>query len=142
MQHASDLDFDETGKHSDGHPTTMFYNVIALALFVITALEVAVLYPPLSLFGDYFKVILLVVLSVGKFIAVVAFFMHLYFDSLLLTFLFMTGMVIATGTVVALIHVMPEPTHLVKPKGKPAHHEPADHAFEHRMELWRMQRPG
>ncbi len=142
MQHASDLDFDETGKHGDGHPTVMFYNLIALALFVITALEVAVLYPPLSHAGQYFKVILLVILSVGKFIAVVAFFMHLYFESLILTFLFMIGMVIATGTVVALIHVMPEPPNPLQPKGKPAHKEPGDHAFQQRMDKWRMARLG
>ncbi len=129
MEHSSDLNFEEDSK-GHGHPSVLFYNFIAISLFVVTALEVAILYPPLSDMGEYLKVIVLVVLSLGKFAIVVAFFMHLFFDAPLLTFLFSMGMVIATGTVVALIHVMPAAEHPLTPLPKPA---PAAHvsAEEH-----------
>lgn len=108
--------------HEHGHfglSVNMFYTVVAVILFLVTVLEVALLYPPLNLLNGYLKVGMLVVLSVGKFIAVVAFFMHLYFDSPLCTFLFTMGMVMATGTVVALIHLFPPPKYLIKPtKGR------------------------
>jgi len=138
--HASDLSFEDDG-HGDGHghPSVLFYNIVAALLFLVTALEVAVLYPPLSDMGTYFRVILLVVLSIGKFAVVVAFFMHLFFDSPLMTFLFSAGMIVATGTVVVLIHVMPPPEHPLQPRGK--QHAaptatPSPHALEHRD--WRQ----
>lgn len=142
MQHASDLSFEEDSHKGGGHPSVLFYNIIAISLFVVTALEVAVLYPPLLYAGTYFRVILLVVLSVAKFAIVVAFFMHLFFDAPLLTFLFAIGMVIATGTVVALIHVMPAPEHPLTPRGKPKDHPPAietpaPHAYLERLDEWR-----
>lgn len=137
MQHASDNILDEHGGHG-GHPSTLFYNIIAVALFVITAIEVAILYPPLDQAGTYLKVITLVVLSLGKFCVVVAFFMHLFFDAPLLTFLFAMGMVIGVGTVVALIHVIPPPEHPLQPRPKEKVHEAkADHAFLDRMDRWR-----
>jgi cytochrome c oxidase subunit 4 len=137
MEHASDLLHEDDHKDGHGHPSVLFYNFIAISLFLITGLEVLVLYPPLMHFGDYFKIILLVVLSVGKFAVVVAFFMHLYFDAPILTFLFAIGMVIGTGTVVALIHVMPPAEHPLQPKGKETKIEAkADHAFLERMERW------
>lgn len=146
MQHASDLSFEEDSHKGHGHPSVLFYNIVALILFVVTALEVGVLYPPLLYAGTYFRVILLVVLSIAKFIVVVAFFMHLFFDAPLCTFLFAIGMVIATGTVVALIHVMPAAEHPLMPRGKPKHPpataSPAPHAFLERMDEWRRVRLG
>src|SRR5688572_1662835 len=87
----------------------VFYTVVAAILFLVTVAEVALLYPPLNLMNGYLKVGLLVVMSVAKFVAVVAFFMHLYFDSPICTFLFSVGMVMAVGTIVALIHLFPPP---------------------------------
>jgi cytochrome c oxidase subunit IV len=129
MEHAADLHLDDTGHGEHGHPSVLFYNIIAIALFVITFVEVAILYPPLVHFGDYFKVLILIVLSVIKFGVVVAFFMHLFFDASLLTFLFGMGLVIGGGTVVGLYNVMPAAEHPLQPRGKqhaPAH--PASHA--------------
>ena len=127
MQHASDLDFEHDGHHpkGGGHPSVLFYNVIAISLFVVTALEVAVLYPPLNEMSTQLKILILLVLSIGKFSIVVAFFMHLFFDAPLLTFLFGMGMVIGTGTVAALINVMPAAEHPLQPRGKPSHVEAA-----------------
>ncbi len=125
-QHASDLDFEHDDHHKGGgHPSVLFYNIIAISLFVVTALEVGVLYPPLNEISTQIKVLILLVLSVGKFAIVVAFFMHLFFDAPLLTFLFAIGMVIATGTVTVLINVMPAAEHPLQPRGKPAHVEAA-----------------
>lgn len=101
-----------------GLSVNMFYTVVAVILGLVTALEVALLYEPLNQLNGYLKVGILTVLSIGKFIAVVAFFMHLYFDSPLCTFLFSMGMVMAVGTVVALIHLFPPPKYLIKPKDK------------------------
>ena len=92
MQHASDLDFEHDHHKGDGHPSVLFYNIIAISLFVVTALEVAVLYPPLNEFSTQLKVLILLVLSV-----------------------------IGTGTVAALINVMPAAEHPLSPRGKPAH---------------------
>lgn len=86
MEHASDLSFEEDGaKGGHAHPSVLFYNMVAFSLFVVTALEVMVLYPPLNQLGDYFRVIMLVILALGKFAVVVAFFMHLFFDAPLCT---------------------------------------------------------
>ena len=136
MEHASDLSFEEDGPKGHAHPSVLFYNIIAVSLFVVTALEVCVLYPPLNQMGDYIRVILLVLLALGKFVIVVAFFMHLFFDAPLLTFLFVVGMVIGTGTVVALIHVMPAAEHPLKPKGK-LHGLPGATPTPHAFEQWR-----
>ena len=70
MEHASDLSFEEDGPKGHAHPSVLFYNIIAVSLFVITALEVCVLYPPLNQMGDYIRVILLVLLALGKFVVV------------------------------------------------------------------------
>ena len=147
MEHASDLSFEDEGPKGHAHPSVMFYNLIAVSLFVVTALEVGVLYPPLNEMGTYLKVVILVLLSLGKFAIVVAFFMHLFFDAPLLTFLFAIGMVIGTGTVVALIHVMPAPEHELQPVGRhkweemrmPGEPTETPHAS---LDLWRQVRLG
>lgn len=139
----SDLSFEEDGPVGHAHPSVMFYNGIAVSLFVVTALEVAILFPPLDDMGTYFKVILLILLSLGKFAIVVAFFMHLFFDAPLCTFLFTIGMVIAIGTVVVLINVMPQAEHPLTPLEKPKNVTmPGEHAFMERLEQWRKVKLG
>ncbi len=113
---------DVQANHDHGHfglSTNMFYTVVAAILFIVTVAEVALLYEPLNQLNGYVKVLILVVLSIFKFVAVVAFFMHLYFDAPLLTFLFSLGMLGAVGTVVALIHLFPPAKFELKPiKGR------------------------
>lgn len=70
------------------HPTPRVYWLIALILFVVTAVEVAVAY--IDAF-DPVIVPLLLVLGALKFWIVVAFFMHLKFDRPLFRTLFMVG---------------------------------------------------
>ena len=86
----------ETGPHEGGtahaHPGERQYVTIALILAVITGIEVAFSY------WSAIKDILaptLILLSIVKFSMVVAFFMHLRFDSRLFRRLFIAGIGLA-----------------------------------------------
>ncbi|MEJ7761468.1 MAG: cytochrome C oxidase subunit IV family protein [Thermomicrobiales bacterium] len=83
----------------EGHPDERTYIKVALILALVTAVEVAIYYI------DVLSGILipaLVALSVGKFVAVVGYFMHLKFDDKKLTAIFVTGLAIAASVVIAL----------------------------------------
>ena len=73
------------------HPTDAFYIKVALGLAVITAIEVVLYYRELPSGNNY----ALLFLSAIKFVAVVAFFMHLKFDNRILRRLFVAGFVLA-----------------------------------------------
>lgn len=73
---------------------------LALWLAVITAIEVVLIYLP---FSDGAILGTLITLSVVKFFAVIAWFMHIIYDKKLLIYLFMSGLSIAFATVVALL---------------------------------------
>ena len=87
--------------HTTGaeHASIGTYVKVAIILTVVTALEFAVIYiralTPIV-------VPLLLVMSAGKFALVVLFFMHLRYDSKVLTVLFAGPLMIAIGFVVAL----------------------------------------
>ena len=74
------------------HPEPRQYVVVAVALAVITALEVAVFYVdvPRVLF-----ITLLLAMSAVKFSLVVLWFMHLRFDSRIFRRLFISGLILA-----------------------------------------------
>ena len=76
-----------------------FFNV-ALALILITAIELVIVYIPI---GKFIVLSCLTVLSLVKFLAVIWWFMHLRWDKALCTILFMIGLLVATGTVTALL---------------------------------------
>jgi cytochrome c oxidase subunit 4 len=76
-----------------------FFNV-ALALILITAIELVIVYIPIS---KFIVLSSLTVLSLVKFLAVIWWFMHLRWDKALCTILFMIGLLVATGTVTALL---------------------------------------
>ena len=84
------------------HPSNRFYVLIAVVLAVLTALEVMVFYvealAPLLL-------PILMVLMVAKFALVVMYFMHLKFDSKVLTIVFVWGLFIAVCIILALMAV-------------------------------------
>ena len=95
------------GHGQGGHATVGFYWMIGAVLGIITAVEVAVFYIP-ALAPVLVPVLL--VLSAAKFALVVMFFMHLRFDSPVLTGLFMAGLVLATLMVAGLVilyHFLP-----------------------------------
>ena len=78
------------------------YVQIAMLLAVITGVEIIGVYLP---FAKWFIVTALVVLSVVKFMYVIFFFMHLRWDKPFCTIMFFIGLVLATGTVWALIKI-------------------------------------
>jgi len=80
------------------HASTAIYLIVAGILCGITGLEFGVIYvrrlAPVLL-------PLLLTLSAGKFALVVMFYMHLRYDSRVLTFLFVAPLVLAIGLAVA-----------------------------------------
>lgn len=87
---------DHSGENEKYH---VFVN-LALALAAITGVELVLVYLP---FNETFIFTVLVSLSMFKFVAVIAWFMHLIYDKLLLTLAFGTGLAIAAGTYTALL---------------------------------------
>jgi cytochrome c oxidase subunit 4 len=86
----------EHGEHE--HPGEGLYIRIALILAVLTAVEVGLYYTD---FGEKLTNGVLLVLAAGKFVLVVAYFMHLKFDSRLLRRLFASGFILAVLVYVA-----------------------------------------
>lgn len=89
-------------KHSETEKYHTFVN-LALGLAAITGIELVLVYLP---FNTIFIFSVLLSLSLFKFVAVVAWFMHLIYDKLILTLAFGTGLSIATGTFIALAFLM------------------------------------
>lgn len=75
---------------------------IAMILAVITGVEVVLVYLPL---GKSLIVTSLLVLSAVKFLFVIFYFMHLRWDKVFCTILFFIGLVLAGGTMWALLHL-------------------------------------
>jgi cytochrome c oxidase subunit 4 len=80
------------------HPSDLEYILIALALAVMTAVEVGIYY----LHSDSLTIVVLLMLMALKFSIVVGFFMHLRFDSPVLRRLFIGGLMLA-GTVYTIV---------------------------------------
>jgi cytochrome c oxidase subunit 4 len=79
-----------------------FYIQVAMILSVVTGIEVVLVYLPLP---KWFVVTSLVTLSAGKFLAVIFYLMHLRWDRVFCTILFFIGLVLAGGTMWALMHL-------------------------------------
>src|SRR5437867_8988448 len=95
------MEADVTEERPGGeHATVGTYVLVALVLTGVTALEVGVIYvrqlAPII-------VPLLLAMSAAKFALVALFFMHLRYDSRVLTLLFVGPLIIASGLAVALI---------------------------------------
>ncbi len=71
------------------HPSAMTYIIIGVVLTILTAVEIGVYYVP-SLTGVLIP--LLFVLAAVKFFFVVGWYMHLRFDSKILTWVFLGGL--------------------------------------------------
>jgi cytochrome c oxidase subunit 4 len=84
------------------YPTWSTYWKVALILTVITAVEVWIYYIP-SFVASRGFVPTLLVLSVVKFAIVVMFYMHLKYDHRLFRALFVGPLIIAAGTLTALM---------------------------------------
>lgn len=95
------------GHRTGSHASAAFYWAIGGVLTVITAVEVAIFYIPAL---EPVLVPSLLLLSAGKFLLVVMFFMHLRFDSRIFSGVFLAGMALAMFMSVALVvlyHVLP-----------------------------------
>lgn len=78
--------------HMSDHPTPRKYVNIAIILAIVTALEVAVYYISMA---DSLLITVLAIMAFIKFVMVVAYFMHLRFDSNIFRRLFVTGVILA-----------------------------------------------
>jgi len=87
--------------HGGGHATVKTYVNVAIALAILTAVEVASLYIPGVPNG--LLVPSLLAMSVLKFFLVVGFFMHLRYDSNIMRVLFVGPLVIAIAIILALM---------------------------------------
>ena len=76
------------------------YVQIAMLLGIITGIEIVLIYLP---FAKWLIVSGLVALSVIKFLYVIFYFMHLKWDKVFCTVLFFIGLVLAGGTMWALL---------------------------------------
>ena len=85
----------------EGHATVQTYIKVAVALGILTAVEIGALYVPGI--PSHALVALLLVFSVVKFGLVVAFFMHLRYDNKVLTALFVGPLIIAMIIILALM---------------------------------------
>jgi len=79
-----------------------FYIAIAMILAVITGIEVVLVYLPIA---KWIVVTVLCLLSAVKFMFVIFFFMHLRWDKVFCTILFFIGLILAGGTMWALLHL-------------------------------------
>ena len=84
--------------HPQAGPRT--YLVIAAFLVVLTVMEVAVFYIPAL---ARVLVPMLIVLALAKFALVAMFYMHLRFDHVWFSYLFVVPLVVAVGLVLALL---------------------------------------
>ena len=89
----------ETSAHDDTHQehglSDIGYVKIAIALAIVTAIEVALSYTQDQL-GALFLPLLLILMGI-KFFSVVLYFMHLKFDNRLFSLMFYIGIVLAVG---------------------------------------------
>ena len=89
--------------HGDGggHASVKTYINVAIALAIITAVEVATLYVPGL--PNWIMVSSLLLMSAVKFFLVVGFFMHLRYDHPILRALFVGPLIIAIAIILAVM---------------------------------------
>jgi cytochrome c oxidase subunit 4 len=98
--HAPAHGHDDHGHHDESK--FQIYVQIAMLLAVITGVEIVCVYIPVA---KWILVTTLVVLSTVKFMFVIFYFMHLRWDKPFCTILFFIGLVLAGGTMWALLQL-------------------------------------
>jgi cytochrome c oxidase subunit 4 len=121
----------EPAAEPEEHATVTTYVKVALLLAVMTVVEVAAFYLPEGLRPPRWALlIVLLLLSACKFGIVASFFMHLRYDHRIYAGCFMGGLVVTASTVVALVALFRDPSHLsVRPAAAEA--RPVAHASPH-----------
>ncbi len=92
----------ETGPFEEhpAHPGAGAYVIVAVALCILTALEVTVAYLPAL---RPVMIPVLIILAIAKFALIAMFFMHLHYDSRLLSTFFLGGLLAAFVLFIALL---------------------------------------
>ncbi len=96
---------DDEHASGDGHahPTDWLYVKVAIALGLLTAFEVFTYFESLHGWGDTAIIVLLILMMLVKFFLVVAFFMHLKFDSPIFWRLFVFGLILAMAVYMVML---------------------------------------
>jgi cytochrome c oxidase subunit 4 len=102
MSHAASAPLPSSGHHDAEESKFWIYVQIAMLLAVITGMEIVAIGLP---FSRVLLISALVVLSVVKFMFVIFFFMHLRWDKAFCTILFFIGLILAGGTMWALLQL-------------------------------------
>ena len=89
--HGDDHGGDPSDHGDHGHKPNSFYIKVAIALAIVTAIEVGLYYLDL---GPWYMVILLILMTI-KFLTVVSLFMHLKYDNKIFSMLFYSGLILA-----------------------------------------------
>jgi cytochrome c oxidase subunit 4 len=89
-------------KTAHAHPTGATYLKVAAILTIITVIEVWAYYIPSLVASPLFNPAL-IIMSAAKFAIVVLFYMHLKYDHKLFKILFTGPLIIAMGTILALL---------------------------------------
>jgi|SRR5882724_3185890 len=97
--HSAPAHVDDHGHEASASKFYIFIG-IAMLLAVITGIEIVLVYLPVA---KWLVTTALVILSTVKFMFVIFFFMHLRWDKLFCTILFFIGLVLAGGTMAALL---------------------------------------
>ena len=113
------------------HPTFKQYVVVAIILFVITAIEFLIIFPNYKL-GPV-TVPTLIILSMVKFATVIFFYMHLKFDNKLFTWIFLSGLALGTVVTFSLLFLFsatsstPQPRAFAEANARPFVEEGEEH---------------
>ena len=98
---------DHSTEHAH-HPSDRTYLKVGAALFILTAVEIA-LYFVEDMFESAWSLYLLaaslIILSSIKFVLVVMYYMHLKWDSRLFTWFFLAGMFVALAIILAMMAI-------------------------------------
>jgi cytochrome c oxidase subunit 4 len=100
LTHTIDHDHEE-----HGHPTIRQYVYIAIFLTIVTIVEVAIYYVD-WMHETGALVPSLFVLSLAKFVTVIAYYMHLKTDDLRFRYMFVAGLVVSIAVLGALLILM------------------------------------
>ena len=90
------------GEHASGHPGPALYAIVAVALVILTLMELAVYYVT---FLQPVLVPILILLAIAKFFLVGGFYMHLYYDQKIFSIFFVFPLILACFIGAALLMI-------------------------------------
>jgi cytochrome c oxidase subunit IV len=90
------------GSHAPGESKFHIFVQLAMILSIITGVEIIMVYLP---FAHWLLFSTLATLSAVKFMFVIFYFMHLRWDKVFCTVLFFIGLILAGGTMLALLKI-------------------------------------